>query len=91
MDAQGGEKIETMTELFGALASDARARGLLRDELYFLSDSVLATFKQLQGFDAYTPFPGCRLEQAHGIWNQCPQHLFSAVLKAGLQQIVGES
>lgn len=82
MDAQGGEKIETMTALFGALLDDARKRNLLSDEFYYLSDSVLGTFKLFQGFHPLAAFPGYRLEQALTIWNQSPVQTRNAVLVA---------
>lgn len=82
MDAQGGEKIETLCALFGELRYDAEERGLLCDEYYFLSRSVLSKFKMLQGFDPLTEFPGCRLEQAHLIWLQTPQRMRNAILEA---------
>lgn len=82
MDAQGGEKIEVLCSLYSLLAEDARKRHLLRDDLYFLSDSVLAKFKLLQGFDPFTPFPGLRIEQASLIWKQCPLNIRNAILSA---------
>jgi hypothetical protein len=82
MDAQGGEKIDLLTELFGRLLSDAGERKLLRDDFYFLSDQVLQKFKMLQGFDCTTHFPGNRLEQALLIWRQCPRNTLKAILKA---------
>jgi hypothetical protein len=82
MDAQGGEKIEIMTGLFGSLVDDARERNLLCDEFYYLSDPVLATFKLFQGFEPDTEFRGCALEQARLIWQQTPLHTRNAVLAA---------
>lgn len=82
MDAQGGEKIEQMMRLYSILATDAKERGILRDDFYFLSDDVLGRFKMFQGFDYFTPFPGTRLEQAFLIWAQCPQHVLKAILTA---------
>jgi len=82
MDAQGGEKIETLCALFGLLVSDARERKVLCNELYYLSNKVLSKFKMLQGFDPFTEFPGFRLEQAHLIWLQSPLQLRNAILEA---------
>lgn len=82
MDAQGGEKIDLMTELYGELCRDARERGLLGDRYYFLSDSILCKFKLFQGFDPFTYFPGCGIEQAHVIWLQTPQRVKNALLEA---------
>lgn len=70
MDAQNGEKLSYMERLYCILAQDAKARALLRDDFYFLSDQVLAKFKLFQGFEWQTPFPGSRVEQAYLIWAQ---------------------
>lgn len=59
-----------------------RARYLLRDDFYFLSDSVLARFKMFQGFEPSDEFPGYRLEQACTIWSAPPQNTLRAVLAA---------
>lgn len=82
MDAQGGEKIDMMERLYCILGQDARDRGILRDDYYYLSDDVLARFKLFQGFHPETAFPGVRLEQASLIWSQCPQHILTALLQA---------
>jgi len=82
MDAQGGEKIELLTALFGALISNARSRNLLCDEFYFLSDQVLQAFKKFQSFSPTTHFPGNRIEQAFLIWKQTPQNMRNALLEA---------
>lgn len=82
MDAEGGEKIELMMDLYGTLMSDAAERGILRDDYYFLSDNVLGRFKMFQGYDPYTPFPGTRLEQAYSIWRQTPKGMRDAILQA---------
>jgi hypothetical protein len=72
MDAQDGEKLEMMERLYSILATDAKERGILRDDLYFISDDILGRFKMFQGFDYFTYFPGCRVEQAFLIWAQNP-------------------
>lgn len=82
MDAQGGEKIEFMTDLYGELCWDAKERGLLCDDYYFLSDLVLSKFKMFQGFDPFTHFPGLCIEQAHLIWRQTPLTVKNAILEA---------
>lgn len=82
MDAQGGEKIEIMTDLYGELCRDATERNLLRDDYYFLSDLILSKFKMFQGFDPFTPFPGHCIEQAHLIWRQTPINVKNAILEA---------
>lgn len=82
MDTQGGEKIEILTELYGLLLKDAANRKLLYRQFYYLSNSVLSTFKMLQGFDVGTEFPGGPLEQAFTIWNQAPFPMTKALLEA---------
>jgi hypothetical protein len=82
MDAQGGEKIEIMEKLYSTLAIDAAERGLLRDDFYYLSDTILGRFKMFQGFGPYTDFPGCRVEQAYLIGAQIPRNTLEALAKA---------
>ena len=65
VDAQGGEKLAAMERLYSILTDDAVERGLMRDEFYFLSDELLASFKRMQGYDPATYFPGSRIEQAY--------------------------
>ena len=90
MDAEGGEKIETICRLYGVLERHASSRGLLSDEFYFLGDSTLCKFKMFQGFDPFAEFPGCRLQQAHLIWLQTPKNVRNAVLAAnGLGDTTG--
>jgi hypothetical protein len=84
MDAQGGEKIDTMERLYQALCEDAYNRELLSDEYYYLSDSVLAKFKMFQGFGPYAEFGGLRIQQAFWIWRACPQNLLRAHIVAFL-------
>jgi hypothetical protein len=64
------------------LATDAKERGILRDDFYFISDDALGRFKMFQGFDYFTLFPGCRIEQAFLIWAQCPLKTLQAVVSA---------
>jgi hypothetical protein len=82
MDAEGGEKLEIMERLYSILATDAKERGTLCDDFYFISDDVLGRFKMFQGFDYFTPFPGCRLEQAFLIWAQCSLNTRQAIASA---------
>lgn len=65
VDAQGGEKLAFMERLYCILTDDAVERGLMRDEFYFLSDELLASFKRMQGYSDATYFPGSRIEQAY--------------------------
>lgn len=88
MDAQGGEKIDILAELFGVLAENARSRGMLRDDYYHLSETVLTVFKALQDFDPSAHFPGSQLEQAYTIWRHSPPSMRNAVLEAnGIEPI----
>jgi hypothetical protein len=82
MDAEGGEKLELLTELFRLLVLDAERRNLLRDDFYYLSDQLLSKFKMLQGFDPETPFLGNRVQQAFMIWRQCPRQVRDGILRA---------
>lgn len=82
MDAQGGEKIEILAELYRTLFEDAIERGLLRDEFYDLDESVLERFKRFQGFEPGAPMQGGPLEQAYRIWNQSPRSMRNAILIA---------
>lgn len=82
MDAEGGEKIEIIVDMLWTLLNDARLRGQLSDEWYFLSDSTLAALRLFQGFGLSIATHGTRLEQAFWIWNQAPLHLVKAVLEA---------
>jgi hypothetical protein len=82
MDAQGCEQIERLAALYAVLFDDACTRGLLRDDFYFLSDTVLAKFKMFQGLDPYLEFAGYRIEQARSIWNQSPYNLLSSIINA---------
>ncbi|MDP3543711.1 MAG: hypothetical protein Q8T11_14680 [Elusimicrobiota bacterium] len=82
MDSEGGEKIDTMVSLFGALAIDAHRRNLIDDDLYYLSDAVLSTFKQFQEMHPQAVIPGFRIEQAFQIWRLCSISMFNAVLVA---------
>lgn len=65
VDAQGGEKLEAMERFYSILTDDAVERGTICEELYFLSEQLLASFKRMQGYDPATYFPGSRIEQAY--------------------------
>ena len=71
VDAQGGEKLAGMERLYSILTDDAVERGLMREDFYFLSDKLLASFKKMQGYEATTFFPGSRIEQAYLILAEC--------------------
>jgi hypothetical protein len=82
MDAEGGEKIELMMDLFRLLAQDAHTRGLVRDDYYFLSDQLLDSFKKFQDLPLEMRFPGMRVAQAYLIWRQTPRRMLNAILEA---------
>jgi len=65
VDAQGGEKLALMERLYSILTDDAVERDLMREDFYFLSDNLLATYKKMQGYDPTTHFPGSCIEQAY--------------------------
>ena len=82
VDAQGGEKLATMERLYSILTDDAVERGLMREDFYFLSDELLASFKRMQGYDPTTFFPGSRVEQAYLILAECELNMRRAMAEA---------
>jgi hypothetical protein len=82
MDAEGGDDNDLITQYFGWLLADARERGLLREDYYFLHDRVLQTFKELQGLRPDLVLPGTSLEQAYLIWRQTPARMLGALMEA---------
>lgn len=82
VDAQGGEKLASMERLFSILTDDAVERGLMREEFYFLSDELLASFKRMQGYGPKTYFPGARIEQAYLILAECELGMRRAMVEA---------
>lgn len=82
MDAQRGEKLDLATELFHLLLYDARDRGMLRDDFYYLSEKILQKFKFAQGIDPRLQFPGGPVEQVYLIWRQTPRQMINALLGA---------
>ncbi len=82
VDAQGGEKLQKMERLYSILTDDAVERGLMHEEFYFLSDEVLACFKQMQGYAPETFFPGARVEQAYLVLAEAEFSTRRAMLEA---------
>lgn len=82
MDSQGGDDNDLIAYYFGLLLADAKARGFLGEDFYFLHDRVLETFKKLQGLDSKLVFPGTSLEQAYLIWRQTPRGVIDALMAA---------
>jgi hypothetical protein len=81
MDYEGGDNIDLVAALFNALTEDAKTRGLLCDEYYYLSDSALRTFKRFQCIDPDLEFPGYCLEQAHLVWRQTSRAVLRLLLE----------
>jgi len=82
MDAEGGENIDLMMEMYWLLLNDARDREILCDEFYFLSERILQSFKRAQTIEPTLQFPGGPLEQAYLIWRQTPRSMLKALLGA---------
>ncbi len=82
VDAQGGEKLALMERLYSILTDDAVERDLMREEFYFLSDELLASFKRMQGYDPATFFPGSRIEQAYLILAEGELEMRRAIAEA---------
>lgn len=82
VDAQGGEKLAAAERLFSILTDDAVERNLMKDDFYFLSDTVLGSLKRMQGYDPTTYFPGSRIEQAYLILAECGLETRRAIAKA---------
>jgi len=82
MDDQGGENLNLAMELFHLLLFDARDRGMLRDDFYYLTELMLQKFKVAQSIDPFLQFPGRPLEQAYLIWRQTPRKMVNALLEA---------
>jgi hypothetical protein len=82
MDYEGGDNIDLAAALFYALGEDAKERGLLCDEYYYLSDSALRTFKRFQCIDPDLEFPGYCVEQAYLIWRQTSRAVLRLLLEA---------
>jgi hypothetical protein len=82
MDAQGGERIELITALFGHLVSAARHHRLITDDYYHLSDRALSVFREFQGIPQGLEISGSRLEQAWRIWSQTPRATLNALVQA---------
>jgi hypothetical protein len=84
MDAQGGEKIEGVAELFRTLAHAASERQPRCDEYYHLSENVLLKFALFQGFDSERLPRGSPIQRAWWIWDRGGLNMITAVLRANL-------
>lgn len=86
VDAEGGEKLEAVSELFRALAKSSRQLHPGRDEFYFLSQSVLQKFKFMQGFDPLDDIAGTPIEQAWYVWDCAPVNVVEALIRVNLRK-----
>jgi hypothetical protein len=84
MDAQGGEKIEAIGELYRELAAASEVAHPGREDFYFLSAQVLTKFKIFQGYDRADFVPGTPIQQARIIWHGSPRNLMRAIIQANL-------
>lgn len=82
MDAEGGENIDLMTGMFGALVHDACARQIQLSPFYDFDEIAIAGFKRIQGLDANLQFSGTPIEQAYDIWCQTPRQMLEAMMGA---------
>ena len=82
VDSQGGEKLPLMERLYSILIDDAVDRGLMNDDLYFLSDEVLDTLRKLNGYEQPTAYRGGRLEQAYLFLAEPERHIRQAIAEA---------
>lgn len=82
VDAQGGEKLERVAELYGVLAHNAHRHHPWRVEYYHLSEQVLAKFMMMQGFDLGRPIIGTPIERAWYIWDCSPPCVVEALIRA---------
>ena len=85
VDSEGGEKLESVAELFRLLAQQFYARHRDYPEYYYLDEVLLARFKRMQGFDEVLPMAGAPIEQAWWIWDCAPLQMTRAVIRANLQ------
>lgn len=82
MDAQGGEKVNDISAMLELLELKSRQHPYLAEDLYYLSNSTLATINLLQGFDATAWIDVSRIEQAYIVWNQAPDAVRDALFQA---------
>ncbi|QJE72878.1 HNH endonuclease [Aerophototrophica crusticola] len=83
LDAQGGENIDWMMDLFGLLAEQALEDGPgYREFHYYLSEATVSFLKRSQGFTDSTEFPGLLVYQAYLILRQPSPHIMRELLEA---------
>jgi hypothetical protein len=84
IDAEGGEKIEAIAELYRELAAASEVGHPGRTDFYFLSDEVLIKFKIFQGYDPSDIVPGTPIQQARIIWHGSPRNVMRAIMRANM-------
>lgn len=84
MDAERGEKIELLADLYWQLSAASTRKSDSDPAYYYLSTQVLAKFKMLQGYEWDHEIRGSRIEQAAYIWRGVPVSTAYALIKANL-------
>jgi hypothetical protein len=83
LNARGGDDLDDIAFLYGALIEDANAREIPHDEFYYLPDDVLDCFVAYQGFeelrDLVRENSSSRLRVAHEIWRWAPEAWYTKV------------
>ena len=79
VDAEGGEKLDSMGRHYSILLDDALERRTLCEEFYRLSLDVLDLFGRMQAFTSEPAFPGCTLEQGYLVLAETEQPMRSAL------------
>lgn len=79
-----GDDQDEWAFLFGLLNDDAEARGLDKDEFYFLDDHMLRFFVRVQGYEHLyeRAMRGecSRIRFAHAIWQRMPEAWYKNVV-----------
>lgn len=84
IDAQGGEKLERVAELYRVLAHESHRLHVGRSDYYHLSEEVILKFMMMQGFDLGRPIVGTSIERAWYIWDCSPPYLVEALIRANM-------
>lgn len=82
VDAEGGEKLDSMERLYAILYQDSVERGLVYEPFYSISEIVISTLKKMQGYSVGDCFPGSTLQQACIILATCERQTRDALLTA---------
>lgn len=84
VDAQGGEKLEAVAELYRLLAKSYLRNYCGHEEYFYISGAVLDRFKIMQGFQPADHIRGAPIEQAWFIWDCAPISVVEALVRANL-------